>query len=60
MKTVFLKMQYTLNFIDSRIKSFLNTLYTPKVLLNQMFLLSSREVLRFKFERSCKIYFVIN
>ena len=65
LKTILIKNNYPLNFIDSCIK-FLNKLYTPKVVvqmyLKQMFLLSYRfwEILRFKFKRSFKNYLVIN
>ena len=33
LKTILIKNNYPLNFIDSRIKSFLNKLYTPKVMV---------------------------
>ena len=33
LKTIFIKNNYPLNFIDSCIKSFLNKLYTPKVMV---------------------------
>ena len=46
LKTILIKNNYPLNFIDSCIKSFLNELYTPKVMvlnvLKGMFLLSYR------------------
>ena len=66
LKTILVKNNYLLNFIDSCIKSFLNKLYHLKLwfqmYLKEMFLLSYRswEVLRFKFERSSKNYLVIN
>ena len=66
LKTILMKKIYLPNFMDSCIKSFLNKLYTPKVIVQnvskKIFLLSCRscEVLRFKFERSFKKYLVIN
>ena len=66
LKTILIKNNYPLNFIDSCIKSFLNKLYTPKVVVpnvhkwNVLSSYRSWEVLRFKFERSFKNYLVIN
>ena len=36
LKTIFMKNNYPLNFIDSYIKSFLNNLYTPKVIVQNV------------------------
>ena len=64
LKTILIKNNYPLNFIDSCIKSFFNKLYAPKVVVpnvpKKMFLLSYRswKVLYFKFERSFKNYLV--
>ena len=61
-----MKNNYSPNFIDSCIKSFLNKLYKPKVIVQnipkKMFLLICRswEVLCFKFERRFKNYLMIN
>ena len=61
LKTILMKNNYPPNFIDSCIKSFLNSCIHLKLLfrmyLKKMFLSSCRswEVLRFKFERSFKI-----
>ena len=60
------KNNYPSNFIDSCIKSFLNKLYTPKVMVpnvpkRYVFVkLPSLEVLHVKFERSFNNYLVIN
>ena len=66
LKTILMKNNCPPNFIDSCIKSFLNKLYAPKVIVQnvpkKMLLLSCRswKVLRFKFERKFKNYLVIN
>ena len=66
LKTILIKNNYPLNFIDSSMKSFCNKLYTPKVMVQnapkEMFLLCyhSWEVLCFKLERSFKNYLAIN
>ena len=66
LKTILLKSNYSLNFIDTCIKSFLNNYIHLKSwflkYLKEMFLFSYRswEVLRFKSRRSFKNYLVIN
>ena len=66
LKTILIKNNYPLNFIDLCIKSFLSKLYTPKVVApnvpkrNVLLSYRSWKVLRFKFERSFKNYLVIN
>ena len=63
LKTIFIKNNYPLNFTDSCIKSFLNKLYTPKIMVPNVLkrnvfvkLPFCFVVLRFKFERSFKNY----
>ena len=67
LKNILAINNYPLNFIDSWIKSFLNKLYAPKVMVpnvpkrNAFFeLCHSWEVLRFKLKGTFKIYLVIN
>ena len=66
LKTILIKNNYPLNFIDSCFKSFLNKLYTPKAVVpnvpkrNVLLSYCSWPVRRFKFERSFKNYLVIN
>ena len=68
LKTILIKNNYPSNFIDSRIKSLLNKLHTPKIkllfwiYLKEINLLSchSWEVLHFKFKRSFKNCLHIN
>ena len=66
LKTILIKNNYPLNFIDSCIKSFFSKLYTTKVVVpnvpkrNVFVKFRSWEVLRFIFERSFKNYLVIN
>ena len=61
LKTILMKNNYPSNFIDWRIKSFLNKLYTPKVApQNAPKKFCFCEVLHLKFERTFKNYLVIN
>ena len=61
------KNNYPLNFTDSCIKSFLNKLYTPKIMVPNVLKRNvfvkvpfCFVVLRFKFERSFKNYWLTN
>ena len=66
LKAIFIKNNYPLSFTDSCIKSFLNKLYTPKIMVPNV---PKRNVfvklpfcfvvLPFKFERSFKYYWLI-
>ena len=67
-KTVLIKNNHPLNLIDTCIKSFLNKLYTPKVMVQSVHKRNGFvklpflgwEEFCFKFERSFKNYLVIN
>ena len=65
LKTILIKNNYPLNFINSCIKSLLNKLYTPKDVVPNVpniniFVKLPWEVLRFQFEKSFKNYLAIN